>query len=376
MTTKGTRTVGVEEEFLLVRHRSPFLAAEGEQVVTKAEELAADELAAEGLAASQGEGNFDQEFMQQQAELGTAPQESIADLLADLRARRAALAEAARRRGVRLIPSATSPLDEDVTTTADERYQQMTKLFGRIAMAQLACGMHVHVAVDSPQEGVAVLDRLRGWLPLLRALSANSPFLAGTDTEYASYRTVLWGQWPTAGAPDAFGSVEEYDRVRAGLVASGAALDEAMICFDARLSARYPTLEVRVFDVCAEVEDAATIAALVRALVTTFADEAAAGVEAPAIRSDLLRAATWRAARYGMEDQLVDPRTGELVGAWEMVDELVARVSGALKDSGDEALVRDGLAMIRERGTGARLQREAQREGGFGAVVDRLAERT
>jgi carboxylate-amine ligase len=274
------------------------------------------------------------------------------------------------------VPSGTSPLDEDVTTTADERYQQMTQAFGRVAMAQLACGMHVHVSVDSPEEGVAVLDRIRGRLPLLRALSANSPFLAGQDTGYASYRAVLWGQWPTAGVPDAFGSLEEYERVRAGLVASGAAIDEAMICFDARLSARYPTVEVRACDVCADTEDAATIAALIRAMVSTAAADAAAGVEAPAIRSDLLRAATWRAARWGMEDQLVDPLTGELTGAWEQVDEMVDQVTAALKETGDETLVREGLARIRERGTGARQQRDAHREGGFGAVVDALVRLT
>jgi carboxylate-amine ligase len=359
-----TRTVGVEEEFLLVQHRSPFLAAEGERVVAEAEATAPQE----------AEGNFDQEFMQQQAELGTAPHASIEDLLGDLRARRASLAEAARGRGVRLIPSATSPLDEDVTTTADERYERMTQIFGRVAMAQLACGMHVHVSIDSQEEGVAVLDRIRGWLPLLRALSANSPFLAGQDTEYASYRTVLWGQWPTAGIPDVFGSVEAYEQARAGLVASGAALDEAMICFDARLSARYPTVEIRACDVCADVEDAATIAALVRAMVSTAADEAASGLEAPPIRSELLRAATWRAARYGMEDKLVDPVTGALLPAWDLVDAFVVRLARALKDAGDDILVAEGLARIRARGTGARRQRDAHRDGGFGAVVDALAE--
>ena len=361
-----TRTVGVEEEFLLVQGRSPYLAAEGDRVVAQAEEMAHPE----------AEGNFDQEFMQQQAELGTAPHHDIGDLLADLRGRRAALAEAARQRGVRLIASATSPLDEDVSTTADERYQRMTEIFGRIASAQLACGMHVHVSVESPEEGVAVLDRIRGWLPVLRALSANSPFLAGQDTEYASYRTILWGQWPTAGVADIFGTVEGYERARAGLVASGAALDEAMICFDARLSARYPTVEIRVCDVCADVRDAATIAALVRAMVSTAATEAAAGTAPAPIRSELLRAASWRAARWGMEDQLVEPLTGALVPAWELIEQLVERLTPALKETGDEELVREGLGAIRERGTGARLQRDAFSDGGFGAVVDALTELT
>lgn len=366
MTGTVTRTVGVEEEFLLVQGTSPYLAAKGDQVVAEAE----------AGAQSGSEGNFDQEFMEQQAELGTAPHRRLDELHADLRSRRSTLAAAAHARGARLLASATSPLDEHVTTTANERYQAMRGIFGRIAEKQLACGMHVHVSIDSPAEGVAVLDRIRGWLPVLLALSANSPFVAGEDTEYASYRSIQWGQWPTAGVPDVFGSVEGYERARDALVASGAAVDEAMICFDARLSARYPTVEIRVCDVCADVADAATIAALARGMVSAAAADAAEGVGPAPIRSELVRAASWRAARYGVDDQLVEPSTGRLVPAWEQVEDLLRWVEPALKSTGDDVLVRDGLARIRERGTGARLQREAYQVGGFGAVVDALAQRT
>lgn len=357
-----TRTVGVEEEFLLVEDGSPYLAAEGDRVVAGADAVT--------------EGRFDQEFMQEQAELGSAPHGDLTDLQGDLRERRAELADSARANGARLLASATSPLDQRVTTTANARYEQMIGRFGRLARSQLACGMHVHVSIDSPQEGVDVLDRIRGWLPTLLALSANSPFLAGRDTEYASYRTVLWGQWPTAGAADLFGSVEGYEQARAALIASGAALDEAMICFDARLSARYPTVEIRVCDVCADVRDATTIAALARALVSTTAEQAAEGMPAPAIRSELLRAMSWRAARWGVTDALVDPVSQRPVPAWELVDALVDLVAPALKSTGDDELVRAGLARIRDRGTGARLQREAHETGGIDAVVEALVVRT
>lgn len=357
-----TRTVGVEEEFLLVQSGSPLLAAAGSQVVAEAETIT--------------EGRFDEEFKQQQAELGSAPHHDISSLHHDLVARRSELAAAAAERGVRLLASATSPLDERVSTTADARYEQMMEMFGRLAEVQLACGMHVHVSIDSPEEGVAVLDRIRGWLPVLVALSANSPFVAGEDTGYASYRTVLWGQWPTAGVPDLFGSVEGYQRARDALIASGAVLDEPMICFDARLSARYPTVEIRVCDVCADVRDASTIAALARALVSTAAEQAAAGIAAPQIRSEMLRAISWRAARWGTEEQLVDPRTGTPMPAWELIEDLVDLVGPALKSAGDDELVREGLARIRERGTGARLQREAYATGGIDAVVEALVERT
>lgn len=327
------------------------------------------------LAEARSDGQFEHELKQEQAELGTAPHHDIRALDHDLRARRAELARAALAQGVRLLPSATSPLDQAVSTTADERYERMTALFGRLARTQLTCGMHVHVSVESRTEGVAVLDRIRGWLAVFTALSSNSPFLAGQDTDYDSYRTLLWGQWPTAGMTDLFETVDGYERARDALIATGAAMDDGMIYFDARLSARYPTVEVRVCDVCADVGDASVIAALIRALVSTAAEQAAGGVPAAPIRHEVLRAATWRAARWGVEHELVDPRSAQLVPAWELIASLVEFVSAELKSSGDDQFVQEGLARIRERGTGARLQREAFSAGGMAAVVDALVDR-
>ncbi len=127
--------------------------------------------------------------------------------------------------------------------------------------------------------------------------SANSPFWHGEDTGYASYRTQIWQRWPTAGATGAFGTPECYDQVVADLIASGAALDEGMIYFDARPSRHYPTLELRVADVCLSVDEAVLVAALGRALVTTAAERWAAGEAVPDVRPEQLRAASWRAAR-------------------------------------------------------------------------------
>ena len=322
------------------------------------------------------QGQFEHELKQEQAELGTAPHHTMAELDRDLRARRGELGAAARARGVRLLASATSPLDQHVSTTADDRYERMTELFGRVARTQLTCGMHVHVSVDSPDEGVAVLDRIGAWLPALVALSANSPYFEGQDTDYASYRTVLWGAWPTAGVTEPFGTVEMYEQARTALIASGAALDQGMIYFNARLSARYPTVEVRVCDVCADVVDVPVLAALARAMVSTAAVQAAEGEPPREIRAELLRAGMWRAARWGIEQDLFDPCSGRLLPAWDLVGGLVERLTPALKGTGDEQLVRDGLARIRSRGTGARLQRAAHADGGIVAVVDALAERT
>ena len=192
---------------------------------------------------------FEHEFKREQAELGTRPCEDLGDLDRELRARRLLLAGAARDRGVRLLATGTSPLPGRATPTDDQRYDRMNTAFAVVARQQLSCGMHVHVAVDSRAEGVAVLDRIRPWLSVLIALSANSPFSAGHDTGYASYRTVLWGQWPTATVTEAFGDEAGYERVITQLIASQAALDNGMVYFEARLSASYPTVEIRVADV-------------------------------------------------------------------------------------------------------------------------------
>jgi glutamate---cysteine ligase / carboxylate-amine ligase len=357
------RTVGVEEEFLLVGAWSPSLAAAGADVVAAAE------------AASDGQ--FEHELKREQAELGTSPTASIAELSRELRQRRGELGAAARAQGVRLLACATSPLDQRVSTTPVQRYERMTQLFGRVARLQLTCGMHVHVAIESPAEGVAVLDRIRPWLAVLVALSANSPFLAGEDTGYASYRTIVWGQWPTAGIADPFGDVDGYERSRAALVSSGAAMDDGMIYFDARLSARYPTVEVRVADVCADAADAVTIAAIIRGLISTAATADSNDTPAIPVRSELLRAASWRAARFGTEDDLVDVTTAQTVPAGNLIDHLIDSIRPALHETGDLGFVHSGLNDVRRRGTGARLQRYAYADSGtIDGIVDAIAAQT
>ncbi|MDT0323939.1 YbdK family carboxylate-amine ligase, partial [Streptomyces millisiae] len=129
----------------------------------------------------------------------------------------------------------------------------------------------------SDEEGVAVLDRVRCWLPVLLALTANSPFWQGQDTRYASYRSRVWGRWPSAGPVELHGSAERYHEQVAALVSTGVLKDEGMVYFDARLSRSYPTVEVRIADVCQDPADTVLLAALTRALVETAAREWRAG---------------------------------------------------------------------------------------------------
>ncbi|MCW2527400.1 MAG: putative glutamate--cysteine ligase 2, partial [Pseudonocardiales bacterium] len=316
---------------------------------------------------------FDHELMREQVELGTAPHTSVAELGTQLLALRQELSSASDRRGVQLVAAASSPIDAGSTVTDVDRYRRMMDEFAVVARQQLTCGMHVHVSVDSPEEGVAVLDRLRPWLPVLTALSANSPFLAGRDTGYESYRSLLWGQWPTAGPVEPFGDVAGYERAREDLIASGAAMDDGMIYFDARLSARYPTVEIRVADVVPWVADAVLIAALARAFVHTAAARWEAGEPVEPVRTDLLRAANWRAARWGMTGDLADAVVGGTTPAWKLVEAAMEWCGAALLEAGDLDRVRSSLDEISRRGTGASLQRRAfDQAGEMGPVLDAL----
>jgi glutamate---cysteine ligase / carboxylate-amine ligase len=207
---------------------------------------------------------------------------------------------------------------------------------------------------------------------VLTALSANSPFWSGQDTGYASYRTIMWGRWPTAGPTELFGDEATYDETVADLIRSGAAVDPGMIYFDARLSASYPTVEIRVADVCQDVADTVLLAGLSRAIVDTALDDAD---RPPApVRTGLLRAASWRAARFGLTGDLLDLLEARTRPAADLLDRLLEHVGPALARAGDADLVHRSVERVIREGTGAQMQRAAMARRG--RVDDVVAEAT
>lgn len=371
--TGRMRTVGVEEELLLVDAVTGAPMAVADQVLqlesARVPQPADDE--------DTPGGRLEAELQQQQIETDTTPSESIADLATQVRRARATADSLARRTGARIAALATSPLPSSPEVTVKPRYQAMIEHFGLVTLDQLTCGCHVHVSVDSAEEGVAVLDRIRVWLPTLLALSANSPYWQGRDSGYASFRSVVWNRFPTAGPYDVFGSLTGYSALVEALVGSGVALDTGMIYFDARLSARYPTVEVRIADVCLDADDTVLIAALTRALVETAARDWAGGRPTPPMATALLRGAGWRAARSSLGAELLDPASGTARPASEVVAALVAHVADALADSGDRELVDSLLAGLFARGPGAIRQRQLLvRSGDLSDVVLAAADDT
>ncbi|WP_327281567.1 MULTISPECIES: glutamate--cysteine ligase [unclassified Streptomyces] len=365
------RSVGVEEELLLVDPRTGQPAASAGAVLASA-------LRSGGRAAGAGgEIPLEKELHEEQVECATRPLTRMDELHQEIRRWRAEAARHAQAAGVLVAALATCPLPVEPSLSVGERYQWIARQFGLPAQEQLTCGCHVHVAVDSDEEGVAVLDRIRPWLSVLAALSANSPFWQGEDTGYGSYRSRVWNRWPSAGPVDVFGTPERYhERVRA-MVATGAIRDEGMIYFDARLAASYPTVEIRVADVCLDASTAVLLAALVRALVDTAARDWRAGEPSPAVDTSLLRLAAWRAARSGLDGPLIHPATLREGSADIVVRGLYEHVREALEDNGDADFVEAGLAELQARGNGARIQRELLRTGGdLASVVLQCARRT
>jgi glutamate---cysteine ligase / carboxylate-amine ligase len=366
-----SRKVGLEEELLLVDPATRLVTARSPEVLKGFREHR------RGRRAAVATDELDQELFRHQLETRTAPTESIDETLRQIRDARRTAGEAAAAVDLGVVASGIVPSVIDrVLVSPNDRYRDMVDTFGEVARTGGTCGMHVHVDIADDEEGVGVIDRLAPWLPLLLAVSANSPIYDARDTAYASWRSQVWGRWPSAGPTEQFGSLAGYRSVCAMLLETGAARDEGMLYFDARLAAAHPTLEIRIADVCTDPLDAVLVAALARALVETFAREHAAGEETPPWRAEELRAAQWRAARYGVTERLVHPVAQALAPADEVLAALVDRTRPALAEAGDLELVEDGVRRVRHLGGATRQRAAYERTGSVDGVVDDLLERT
>lgn len=367
-------TIGVEEEYHLLEPSSGALVSRGREVLATAHRLAVERRAHGELA-----GEVQGELPLSQVESATAVCTTLPEVRRQLTSLRSLLGQAATSQGCALAASGSPPIVRVTEQRADgenPRFAAMLREQGYLIDRQFIAGLHVHVGVPDRERAVAVLDRTRPWLPVLVALAANSPYWLGVDTEFASYRTVHWGRWPVAGVPPTFGDAAGYDDVGRALVATGAIGDVGQLYWQARLSARFPTVELRACDVPMSIEESVAFAGLGRALVRCALDDLDAGAPVPGVRSEIVRAANWRAARHGLRGHLVDPISCAQRPAAEVVARLLEHVRPALDEMGDRELVESVVDRLQREGNGADRQRAAYAAGGLTAVARLLVEKT
>src|SRR3954453_4795088 len=357
--------MGVEEEFHLVDLETRSAVPRVPELLDELQDLDGDAFAAE--------------LKPSIIETNSRPTGDLADLRTDLVRLRGMLAHIADEHGLGVVGSGSVPLVDGSAEgiTPSPRYERMRDEYQMLAFEQQICGTQVHVDVPDRDAAIAVMQHSAPWLPVLLALSASSPFSKSQDTGYASCRTLAWHRWPTAGPPAPLRDAADYDALIHDLVASGTMSDPGMVYFDMRPSAHQKTVELRICDASPTVDGVVLIAGLARALVVHGVRAHTEGHPQPQYRPELLRAASWRAARSGLEGDLVDVVRRDLVPPSRAIRLMLDHLRDDLEDAGDWEEVSDRALDALARGSPAARQRQrANRGGGLESVVDMLVAET
>jgi carboxylate-amine ligase len=359
-------TIGVEEEYQIVNPQTRQLCARSQLILPIAQSVLGDKV-------------VQPEFRQSQIEVATPICQTLQDVRRQLsRLRGAAIASAAKD-GNLIAAAGTHPFShwQEQPLTPKPRYQELAQNYQLLMHELVIFGCHVHVGLSQREMAIQVMNRARVWLSPMLALSASSPFWLGTDTGYASYRTTLASRLPMAGPPLIFESYSEYEALVRGLIATKTIQEATQICWDVRLSERFPTLEFRVTDVCMTVDEAVMMAGLARALVRTCYEQALLHAPYKAVRPELLRAAHWCAARSGLDTELIDVEAERSVPARQLVEKFLDFVRPALEEFGEWDEVYLIAQETMQQGNGAARQRKVYKSSGsLEDVVDFVVTQT
>ena len=375
MTTRArpSFTFGIEEEYFLVDARTRALVSEPPKRMLDA-------------CKAEFGGQFSSEYQRSQIEVGTAVCMTASDARADLGRLRKGVAAIASRHGLAPIAASTHPFTPWRTQrhTDKQRYNAIADDLKGLGRRMVIGGMHVHVGIDDDELRIAVMNGVRPYLPLLLALSASSPFWQGENTGLKSYRTAINGATPRSGMPESFASWRHYQKAIGTLVRSGVIEDATKIWWDLRPSARFPTLELRITDICPLIDDAVCIAVLFRCLCRCLCRRSKKGPRGPDYPLLLLNENRWRAQRYGLEQGFIDPDREEVVASTAVIDELLELVRDDAEHFGSIAEIEHARTIL-VRGTSADRQiaiyRKRRDDGGrraraLNAVVDQLIAET
>lgn len=373
MIDRPAFTVGIEEEYLVVDRETRDLIKDPPPALWKSlREVLGPQVAPE--------------FLKAQIEVGTKVCSRLSEARADLAALRRDLSEVVSGYGAAIIASSTHPFADwsQQETTEHPRYERIAADYQQVARQMVICGMHVHVGIEDDHVRIDLMNQVRYMLPHLLALSTSSPFWAGTDTGLLAYRLVIFKNLPRTGVPEEFQSWGEYQRMVGVLVEAGIIEDATKLWWDIRPSARYPTLEMRVSDVCTRLDDAMTVAAFYLCLLGYMFRLRRRNQRWRVYSPFLIEENMWRAQRYGTGGSLIDFGRGELIAFADLVEEVIELLAQDATEFDVIEELRHMRAIVRE-GTSAHrqlaayrtaLEQGADREEALQAVVDHLIEDT
>lgn len=366
-------TIGIEEEYLLVDRKTRDLVVDvPDLVMVECQRRLEDQVSPE--------------FLQSQIEIGTQVCGNLKQAAQEVVRMRRTVAEVAAEHGLAPIASSTHPFAawDRQKHTDKERYNILARDMQAVARRLVICGMHVHVGFDDDELRIDLLGQISYFLPHLLALSTSSPFWRGEETGLKSYRIAVFDELPRTGLPPAFDSYGEYTRHVDILVSAGLIEDASKLWWDVRPSARFPTLEVRIPDVCTRVRDGICIAALYLCLLRMLYRLKRNNQRWRRYSNMLIAENRWRAQRYGIDQGLVDLGIGEIVPYAALLEELIelVRVDALALDCLPEV---EHARQIVTAGTSAhrqlRVYREsveqgADRQEALCRVVDMLIDET
>jgi len=374
MTDKPPFTIGIEEEYHLVNVESRQIAASPPAELFKACKDALGD-------------SVSHEFKASQIEIGTPVCETVSEARAHLVRMRAAIADAGRGHGILPLAAATHPISrwQDTETSDGDRYQEIQRDLQDVVRRLLICGMHVHVGIgDDDELRMDLMNQATYFLPHLLALSTSSPYWQKRDTGMMSYRLSVFTELPRTGLPNRFDTYVDFQRHVDVLVGAGVLEDATKVWWDIRPSHRFPTIEMRICDVCTDVNDAVAIAALFACLCRMLYRLKAGNQRWRHYNNLLVAENRWRAQRYGIDETLIDFGKGTLVPYADLVEELIELTREEAEEAGCVAEI-EHLRAIVKRGTSAHRQRAAYLaavDGGadhdeaLRAVVDMLLDLT
>lgn len=337
-------TLGLEEEYLLVDKESRSLIVDPPQsLMSECEEQAG--------------GQVSSELLRSQIEVGTKVCNNIQEAREDLARLRKIIVDTAANHNLAPIAASTHPFSSwtEQKHTQKDRYENLTIEMQGAARRLVICGMHVHVGIADDELRIDLMNQMSYFLPHLLALSCSSPFWGGRDTGLKSYRLTVFDALPRTGLPERFASWAEYQRHVKILMDAGLIEDSTRIWWDLRPSARFPTLETRVMDVCTRLEDAIGLAAMLVCILRMLYRLRTRNQRWRIYTPMLIRENRWRAMRYSYDEGLVDLARGVVVPFEDLMDEilsLVAEDAEALGCEREISSVRDILT----RGTSAHRQ--------------------